>query len=271
MRKICAEMFEMRKGEDLEKRKIKGLIEFCKSKLGTPYVYGAKGEILTEERLQILKKQNPSVITSSYAKKAEKFLGMHCTDCSGLISWYTGKLRGSWNYHDTAEETLPIGSLNESMIGWALWKPGHIGIYVGLGKCIEAKGINYGTVETNVKDTAWKKVLKLRDIDYTEDVAYEEGFLPAADGIRWWYQFGDGSYAKNGWYWLTEAENGTSGWYHFDAEGYMQTGYIRDAAGEAFFLCTEKGINEGKCMVTDERGVLYIADEYDFENRRYIK
>lgn len=254
-----------------EKRKVKGLVEFCRSKLGTPYVYGAKGEILTEEKIQILKRQNPGTYTSTYVNKARKFIGQQCTDCSGLLSWYTGMLRGSWNYHDTADEVLPIGSLNESMLGWALWKPGHIGVYIGNGRCIEAKGINYGTVETAVSDTAWKKVLKLCDIDYSADTVYEEGFLPAADGKRWWYQYSDGSFAKNGWYWLTEAEGGTSGWYHFDMEGYMQTGFIRDAAGEAFLLCPEPGIHEGKCMMSDERGALYIADKYDFKNRRYVE
>ena len=86
-----------------DKRKVNGLIEFCKSKIGTPYVYGAKGEVLTESRLNILAKQNPGMYTSAYKAKAKKFLGQHCTDCSGLISWYTGIIRGSYNYHDTAD------------------------------------------------------------------------------------------------------------------------------------------------------------------------
>ena len=33
---------------------------------------------------------------------------------------------------------------------------------------------------------------------------YVQGFLQAADGKRWWYQFADGTYAQGGWYWLTE-------------------------------------------------------------------
>lgn len=69
---------------------------------------------------------------------------------------------------------------------------------------------------------------------------YPQGFIQAADGIRWWYQFKDGSYARNGWYWLTEATGGTSGWYLFDDAGYMLTGYQTDPAGERFFLCRIK-------------------------------
>ena len=100
---------------------------------------------------------------------------------------------------------------------------------------------------------------------------YPQGFIQAADGIRWWYQFKDGSYARNGWYWLTEATGGTSCWYLFDDAGYMLTGYQTDPAGERFFLCQDKGIHEGQCMVTDERGVLRIVGEYDFEEHKYVR
>lgn len=99
---------------------------------------------------------------------------------------------------------------------------------------------------------------------------YPQGFIQTADGIRWWYQFKDGSYARSGWYWLTEATGGTSGWYLFDDAGYMLTGYQTDPAGERFFLCPEPGIHEGQCMVTDGRGVLKIAKKYDFEEHRYV-
>lgn len=47
-----------------DKRKVNGLIEFCKSKIGTPYVYGAKGEVLTEARLSQLKRENPGMYTT---------------------------------------------------------------------------------------------------------------------------------------------------------------------------------------------------------------
>lgn len=100
---------------------------------------------------------------------------------------------------------------------------------------------------------------------------YPQGFIQTADGIRWWYQFKDGSYAHSGWYWLTEATGGTSGWYLFDDAGYMLTGYQTDPAGERFFLCPDKGIHEGQCMVTDERGVLRIVGEYDFEEHKYVR
>ena len=45
------------------------LIEFCKGKLGTPYVFGMKGEILTEALLQQLAAENPKVYTPQYITK----------------------------------------------------------------------------------------------------------------------------------------------------------------------------------------------------------
>lgn len=50
----------------------------------------------------------------------------------------------------------------------------------------------------------------------------------------------------------------------------MLTGYQQDSAGEWFFLCPDAGIHEGQCMITDARGVLKIAERYDFENHRYL-
>lgn len=96
-----------------------------------------------------------------------------------------------------------------------------------------------------------------------------EGFMLAADGKRWWYQYKDGSFAANGWYWLTEKTTGTSAWYLFDEDGYMLTGYQTAPDGRKFFLCPEPGVNEGKCMVTDNQGKLIIAD-YDMRIRKYI-
>lgn len=101
-----------------------------------------------------------------------------------------------------------------------------------------------------------------------QPVEYYEGFLQAADGQRWWYRYKDGSYAHGDWYWLTERTGGTSGWYLFDDAGYMLTGYQVAPDGRRFFLCLESGIHEGKCMVTDDQGALWIA-EYDETEKRY--
>lgn len=146
----------------------KEFIRFVKSKVGTPYVYGAKGMDgkFTQERLNELKRAYPGIFTTSYYARAKRYVGRVCTDCSGLISWYTGVLRGSANYYSTALVKKPISQLDETMVGWAVYKKGHIGVYIGDGYCIEAKGINYGTIKSKVSSTRWTHVLKLKDIRY---------------------------------------------------------------------------------------------------------
>lgn len=212
------------------------LIQFCRDKLGTPYVFGMKGQILTQELLAQLARENPKVYTPQYIEKARKYVGRRCTDCSGLISWCTGILRGSANYKETAREIRPATALDETMAGWALWKPGHIGVYVGNGRCIEAKGINYGTVETAAASTPWVSALKLKDIDYSygagaAPAANGDGALPAAapdHGAQLqphptgWVREGKGvrfyldseRYVANDWY-----EDGGR-WFWFDGSGY---------------------------------------------------
>ena len=75
------------------------LVNFAKSKLGTNYVYGMKGAVLTDSKLRSLANSYPKYLT--YNKEKGK-IGTVCTDCSGLISWCTGKVRGSSQYKETA-------------------------------------------------------------------------------------------------------------------------------------------------------------------------
>ena len=116
------------------------LVAFARGKIGTPYVYGMKGKVLTQktyDRLRIL--FGPLVWESDAAK-----IGQVCVDCSGLISWGTGILRNSQGYHDTADAVFPIATIGQAPIGAAVWRKGHIGIYIGGGKYIAADGSAYG-------------------------------------------------------------------------------------------------------------------------------
>lgn len=105
-------------------------------------------------------------------------------------------------------------------------------------------------------------------IDYENFKEYQQGFVPAADGQRWWYHYRDGSYPSNCWAYLTEQTTGSSGWYLFDSEGYMLTGYQTAPDGKKYFLCPN-GIHQGQCMVTNNKGELMIA-EYDTAANQYL-
>jgi len=127
-----------------------GLAEYVKSKLGTPYVYGAKMELLTRAKYDWLKKSYGSAVWDSDASK----IGKVCVDCSGLISAYTGVLRGSAQYREQAKKVHSIATINDAPAGVCVWKQGHIGVYIGMENgvpmCVEAAGSAKGTVKSKL-------------------------------------------------------------------------------------------------------------------------
>ena len=158
-----------------------GLVKFAYYKLGTPYVYGAKfsqGK-LTLIRVNFFAESYPKVYTASYIAKAKARVGKVCTDCSGLISGYTGKELGSAQLYSTARKRLPYANYRDFAPGTILWRSGHVGIFVGKESdgnyyCIEAKGIDYGTVKTKLTPSSgWKYGLTFDYITY--DIAANIG------------------------------------------------------------------------------------------------
>ncbi len=151
----------------------KGLADHCESKLGTPYVYGAKGADgpLTQSRLNSLAIAYSDMFSNLYITKARRFVGRVCTDCSGLISWYTGKNMGSYQMYASAYTRLPIKEIDKFAPGVVLWRPGHVAVYLGDGKYteIEAKGIDYGTVRDDARKRGFQYGLTFKEIDYTYD------------------------------------------------------------------------------------------------------
>jgi len=141
------------------------LVVFAKSKLGTPYVYGMKGDVLTEKQYERLKILFGDLVWDSDRKK----IGQVCVDCSGLISWATGIHRNSQGYHDTAAAVFPVSLLEDAPAGAALWKKGHIGIYLGNGKYIAADGSRYGVRMADVKGSSFTHWFLLKDIEYKEE------------------------------------------------------------------------------------------------------
>lgn len=142
-----------------------GLVEFVKTKLGTPYVYGMKGAVMTLANFNYLQERyGIKVVWNSDIKK----VGKVCVDCSGLISWYTGKLKGSTQYM-VESDAQPIGTITSAPIGVAVWRQGHIGVYIGNGEIIEARGSAYGVVRTKVKERDFTHWFRLKDITYVEE------------------------------------------------------------------------------------------------------
>ncbi|WP_313524772.1 hypothetical protein [Anaerotignum sp.] len=142
-----------------------GLVEFVKNKIGVPYAYGMKGTVMTQANFNYLQERYG---VKNVWNSDEKKVGNVCVDCSGLISWYTGKLKGSSQFK--AESVAhPISSIASAPIGAAVWRQGHIGVYIGNGEVIEARGSAYGVVRTKVKDRDFTHWFLLNDIEYVEE------------------------------------------------------------------------------------------------------
>ena len=193
------------------------IVNKAKSLLGTPYVFGAKYQdgVLTLNRLKSLKKENPSTITENYYNKALKFVGKICTDCSGLVCYcYNMKDIGSYSIYDKLKKI----NLNKLKPGMAVWKPGHIGIYIGDGFVIEAKGINYGTIKSKLGDTPQVTGLYKEDIDYDNSTDYAHtGWCLDNKGRQYATGLNKGEYLKSGVY-IIDGK-----YYAFDNEGYLIT------------------------------------------------
>lgn len=139
------------------------LVAFAKSKLGVPYVYGMKGEVMTLAKYNQLKSMYGDLVWNSDKNK----VGKVCCDCSGLITWATGIVRNSQGYHDTALEVQPISTISKAPIGAAVWQKGHIGIYIGNEEYIAEDGSAYGCRKNKLSKAGFTHWLRLKDIDYT--------------------------------------------------------------------------------------------------------
>lgn len=168
-------MKDTEKGENIMSLNGQDLAAFAGTKLGTPYVYGAKGANgkFSQSQLNSLKAAYPNMFTASYMAKiaAKALVGKVCNDCSGLPAWYTGKNIGSAQLYSTAYTRMPIANVKEFAPGVILWKNGHVGVYIGMENgvpmCIESKGIDYGCVKTKVSETAWEYGLTFSYMTYT--------------------------------------------------------------------------------------------------------
>lgn len=150
----------------------KGLAEYAISKLGTPYFYGAKMQFLTDMFAEQMHKLYPKTVTTAYINKAKAYgmFGKVCVDCSGLIGAYRDRHLGSAQLYSTASKRLKMSDINTFPVGTVLWRSGHVAVYIGNMECVEAKGIDYGTVKSKVNPGSWTVGLLFSDMQYDDVV-----------------------------------------------------------------------------------------------------
>ena len=144
------------------------------------YVWGTFGQVLTESLLEQKISQYPSGVGDKEEIIREKWLGGRTADCVGLIKSY-GWLDaddlciryGSGVMPDIGADAMYYnaqvkGSLDTmpETPGLAVWRSGHIGVYIGNGEVIEAMGTAYGVVRTQLAERSWTAWLEIPYISY---------------------------------------------------------------------------------------------------------
>lgn len=157
------------------------LVDYCNKlyNAGARYWFGTFGQIASNSLWIAKKQQYPLQYKSSRDKQIKKDIeeGRIVTDCSGLIKGfmmtrdngqivYTPSLDlGANTYYNRATEKGTIKTMPD-IPGLAVWKEGHIGVYVGNGEVIEARGFDYGVQKYKLADRPYTKWLKIPGLEY---------------------------------------------------------------------------------------------------------
>jgi len=82
-----------------------------------------------------------------------------------------------------AKVVHPISTVENAPVGAAVWRKGHIGIYVGNGYAIEARGSAYGVVRTKIAKRDWTHWFLLNDITYEAAKEYFKKYIGTSGSI----------------------------------------------------------------------------------------
>ena len=144
---------------------------------GAKYWYGTCWYKATENLLTRKAEQYPTHYTGGRMSTYRKHIaeGRMVCDCVGLIKGFFWTSNGTTdnkyranNCPDTSangmialcDETWNIADMPDEP-GLVVWMSGHIGVYVGGGEVIEARGYRYGVVRTKLHSRNWKKAGRL--------------------------------------------------------------------------------------------------------------
>ena len=147
---------------------------------GWGYVWGTYGRVLTDDLLSAKLTQYPDNVGPYEEFIRDNWLGQHTADCCGLIKGYgwldtetmtfgyqiNGMPDANANgLYYAAEVSGTIDTIPE-IPGLAVWRNGHIGVYIGGGEVIEAMGTRYGVVKTKLAERNFTHWLQVPGIDY---------------------------------------------------------------------------------------------------------
>ena len=174
------------------------------------YIWGTSGVAWTEakqkQKIAYMEKnyganwkKNADAKKSNYYNAAvygSKWIGHTVADCSGLFAWAFRQLGGSiahgsnsiYDRYCTKKGKLTDDLKKTLQPGTAVFtgdakSNGHIGLYVGGGKCIEASSTEAGVITSNITAKKWTYWGTLKNVEYSAQNAPETPSVPADDKI----------------------------------------------------------------------------------------
>lgn len=142
-----------------------GLVAYAKAQVGNPYWYGCFGQKASKELYNAKKKQYPSMYEWSCPATQ---LNKKVHDCVGLIKGYLWRdsAAGAPKYNANQDVSANVmyskctkkGKIKTipEVAGVLVFMDKHVGVYIGNGEVIEARGHAYGVVKTKLKDRPWR-------------------------------------------------------------------------------------------------------------------
>ena len=162
----------------------KGLVEYAKAQLGKPYYYGSFGQLGTKAFYEQKKRQYPNNYKFTYNAAAAT---QKVHDCVGLIKGYlwcdsptdttpvynAAQDKSANGMLDACKTKGAIGSMPD-VPGVLVFMSGHVGIYIGNGEVIEARGYSSGVIKSKLANGSWK------NWGYCPYITYEAEVKPVA-------------------------------------------------------------------------------------------
>lgn len=162
--------------ETMDKREAIALAAL--SRVGYGYIYGATGWVCTQARLDAQARQYPAYAEKILYYGRKYWMGKICYDCAQLTRRaardagyaFVSGANSQWNM-DLWSDKGPIGTLPGQEKAVFLFVMGdngrmkHVGVTVGDGFAVEARGHAYGVVKRKTADGSWTHWARLRDID----------------------------------------------------------------------------------------------------------
>ena len=116
---------------------LRNAFKFYVDRFRYAYFYGAKGEVLTDKKMNELITTYPEYYNRFSAQALEEIKryskGKIGLDCSGFITKISG-LNG--NSAMQYEKTIDKTTVQKGKAGYLLYKKGHVGIDIGYGYCM---------------------------------------------------------------------------------------------------------------------------------------